>query len=114
MNVKHGFKDDILIITPEFEHLDTQNAGDFKDEVIDLVSSYGSPKVVFDLHRIKSVDSYGLGTILSILKSLHLQGGDLKLARLNHSAKETMEFVSLHKILEIFSGNEAAIHSFKP
>lgn len=113
MNLKHGLKDNILIITPEFENLDTKNASDFKEEVIDLVSSYGNQRVIFDLHKLRSVDSYGLGTILSILKVLNQQGGDLKLSRLNRGTRETLEFVSLHKIFEIFSGNEAAVQSFK-
>ncbi|PJD96308.1 MAG: hypothetical protein CK425_06350 [Parachlamydia sp.] len=113
MNLTHTLKDNVLIITPEFENLDTKNAGDFKNQVIDLISTYGNQKVIFDLHQLQFVDSSGLGSFLSILKVLNKQGGDLKLSRLNRSTQATLEVVSLHKIFEIFAGNEDAIRSFK-
>jgi len=113
MNLTHTLKDNILIITPEFENLDTKNAGDFKEQVIDLISSYGNQKVIFDLHQLQFVDSSGLGSFLSILKVLNKQGGDLKLSGLNRSTRATLEVVSLHKIFEVFAGTEEAIRSFK-
>ncbi|MBS4167531.1 STAS domain-containing protein [Parachlamydia sp. AcF125] len=113
MNFSHTFQDDVLIITPEIENLDTKNATDFKQQVIELISNYENPKVVFDLHRLQFVDSSGLGSFLSILKALNKQGGNLKLSCLNRSTRATLEVVSLHKIFEIFKQKEEAISSFK-
>lgn len=113
MNLSHTLQDNVLIITPEIENLDTKNAADFKQQVIELISTYENPKVVFDLHRLQFVDSSGLGSFLSILKALNKQGGDLKLSCLNRSTRATLEVVSLHKIFEIFNKNEEAIKSFK-
>lgn len=106
-------KDNVLIITPETKSLDVKAASEFKKRVIDIISETESQNVVFDLHELQFIDSSGLGTFLSVLRVLHTQGGELKLANMNKTIRTMFELVSMHKIFEIFNSTDEAIKSFK-
>ncbi len=105
-------KDNVLIITPNMEVLDALASLEFKQKVMDLIQAKASKNVVFDLHQLQFIDSSGLGSFLSVLRTLHGHGGDLKLARLNRPVRTVFELVSMHKIFEIFNSTDEAIKSF--
>jgi sigma-B regulation protein RsbU (phosphoserine phosphatase) len=106
-------KENILIITPEKESLDASDAPEFKDKVIELITESKSMSVVFDLNKLQFIDSSGLGSFLSVLRTLNARGGDLKLARMNGQIRTMFELVKMHKIFEIYNSTEDAIESFK-
>jgi anti-sigma B factor antagonist len=54
---------EITIVQLPGEQLDAGNAKDFKRDVAPILSA--TSKVVFDLSRLRFVDSSGLGAILS-------------------------------------------------
>lgn len=112
MEFSHHVQDNILIITPQGENLDAKNAPIFKEGVLNLVRSTGINKLIFDLSHLQFIDSSGLGTFLSIQRSLNTQGGTLKLAHLNKSIRTMFEIVSMHRIFDIFPNIEEAVKSF--
>lgn len=113
MELDHETLQDVLVITPHTATLDAKDAPDFKEKVINLISKESSNNVVLDLHQLTFIDSSGLGSFLSVLRTLHTQGGELKLARMNKPIRTMFELVSMHKIFEIFNSTEDAIRSFK-
>ncbi len=113
MEISHDTRDGILIVTLEGEHLDARETPFFKQKVVDLLENESISRAIFDLHRLQFIDSSGLGAFLSILKSLHGKGGDLKLAGMNRTIRTMFELVCMHKIFEIFNSPEEALRSFQ-
>lgn len=113
MQFAHSKQNNILVITPEGESLDAQDAPEFKEKVIDLIQTNALNRVVFDLHQLQFIDSSGLGSLLSVLRVLHSTGGELKLACMNKPVRTMFELVSMHKIFEIFNSTDEAVNSFK-
>lgn len=107
-------ENNVLIITPEVDSLDSNDSPEFKEKVIHLINDNSSNQVIFDLHQVHFIDSSGLGTFLSVLRTLHSHGGDLKLARMNKPIRTMFELISMHKIFEIFNSTEEAVRSFNP
>jgi anti-anti-sigma factor len=112
MEFSHRIQDNILVITPQGEHLDAKNASVFKEEVLSLIASTDLSRLVFDLNHLQFIDSSGLGTFLSIQRTLNTRGGTLKLAHLNKPIRTMFEIVSMHRIFDIFATSDEAIRSF--
>ena len=114
MEFTHFQQDQILILTPELKTLDARDAPDFKEKALTLIGDTSAQQVIFDLHHLQFIDSSGLGALLSILRHLTAQGGDLKIAELNKPVRAVFELVSMHKIFEIYQTKEDALRSFGP
>jgi anti-anti-sigma factor len=112
MHITHSIQNDVLIITPQGDSLDAKDASEFKEDVSALIRNANQFHVVFDLQHIQFVDSSGLGAFLSVLRLLHSNHGELKLAELNKAVRTMFELVSMHKIFEIYNSTEEAIKSF--
>lgn len=113
MNIEHFIKDKILIIRPSKGSLDIKEASALKDAVIDLSVVTGTKEIVLNLENLDFIDSSGLSCLLSLLRWLNQQGGELKLAKINRPLRTMFELVSLNKILETYHETDEAIHSFK-
>src|SRR5664280_1292300 len=68
----------VTVAVLPMEELDASNAADFKREVAPLLET--TTELVFDLTRLRFVDSSGLGAFISCLRKLNAKGGDLKLS----------------------------------
>jgi anti-sigma B factor antagonist len=99
----------VLLVIPG-ETLDAGNAKTFKSEVASVISP--GAKVVFDMSKLRFVDSSGLGAILSCLRQLHAVGGDLKLCAMNKPVRALFELVRMHRVFEIFNSSDEAIRAF--
>lgn len=113
MEISHHTQDGVLLVTLEVDHLDAKDSPAFKQKVLDLLANEHIDRVVFDLHRLKFIDSSGLGAFLAILKALHSKGGELKLSGMTKTVRTVFELVCMHKIFEIFNSSEEALRSFQ-
>ena len=102
--------ENVTIVLVPGETLDASNAKDFKSIVAPLLIP--GAKIVFDLARLKFVDSSGLGAMLSCLRQLNGMGGDLKLCALAKPIRALFELVRMHRVFEIFNAREDAVRSF--
>jgi anti-sigma B factor antagonist len=93
------------------DELDASNAGELKREIAPLLEA--NTRLVIDLSRLRFVDSSGLGAMLSCLRHLSAKGGDLKLCGMSKQVRATFELVRMHKIFDIFSTREEAVHAFQ-
>lgn len=105
-------QDNILIITPEGASLDVHSASSFKDQLVEFLEQKPFKDVVLDLHELQFIDSSGLGSLLSLLRTVQRKGGRLKLASITKPVRTTLELVSMHKIFEIFNTTDEAVRSF--
>ena len=103
---------DVAVVVLPVEELDAGNTAEFKRDVAPLLEQ--STRIVFDLGKLRFIDSSGLGAFLSCLRKVNASGGDLKLCRISKQVRTVFELVRLHRILEIHETREAAAAAFAP
>ncbi|MBW1866260.1 MAG: STAS domain-containing protein [Deltaproteobacteria bacterium] len=110
MEFKIEKSDDVVIVGLMIEALDAGNAKEFKSDISPLLIE--NKKVLFDMSKVKFVDSSGCGTLLSCLRRLNSEEGDLKLMGVQKAVQTLFELVRMHRIIEIFDNREEALDSF--
>ena len=101
----------IYVVKPLGEHLDFETVGVFRREVDSLGGS--GNRVVLDMSELQFVDSSGLGALLSLLRRLSSEGGDLRLAGVTPSVAALLSLVRLDQIIGIHESSEEAVRSFR-
>ena len=103
---------DIHVLTPEGDRLDASTVHVFKDTL--LAELDPASKVIFDLSKLRFIDSTGLGAIVSFLKQSKTAGGSLKLCGMSPAVRKLFELVRVHKIIDIFNTKEETLRAFHP
>lgn len=101
---------DVTVVTLKSEVLDANNSKEFKKNMAPVIKNGG--KVVFNLENVQFIDSAGLGVILSCLRTLNKEGGDLKLFGITKPVRALFELVRMHRIFNIYNTEEEAVQSF--
>ncbi|HSF29292.1 MAG TPA: STAS domain-containing protein [Candidatus Tectomicrobia bacterium] len=102
--------DDVAVTVLPVDELDAGNAGEFKRDIAPVLEA--NTKLVFDLSRLRFVDSSGLGAFLSCLRQVNAKGGDLKLCGMSKPVRTVFELVRLHRIFDILGTREEAVGAF--
>lgn len=113
MHIIQGEQGDILILTPVIPTLDATVSNEFKDKIIQIVHEKKAKKVILDIYNIHFIDSAGLGSLLSVLRALKLEGAHLKLVKLNRVIHTMFELVSMQKVFETHDTLGEAIDAYK-
>jgi anti-sigma B factor antagonist len=100
----------VTIVVVPMDELDASNSADFKREVTPLLEA--TTKLVFDLSRLRFVDSSGLGAFISCLRQLNAKGGDVKLCGMSKQVRGVFELVRMHRIFDICATREDAVRAF--
>ena len=103
--------DCVMLVTLRGPQLDADTALEFKHDIAPVLE--GHCQVVLDLSRLEFVDSSGLGALLSCLRQVHANGGDLKLCGISKPVRSLFELVRMHRLFHIFDTSEAAIRAFQ-
>ncbi|MDR3418503.1 MAG: STAS domain-containing protein [Nevskia sp.] len=101
---------DVTVALVPAEELDAGNSAEFKREAAPLMEA--TTKLVFDLSRLRFVDSSGLGAFISCLRKLNAKGGDVKLCGMSKQVRAVFELVRMHRIFEIYATREEAVRAF--
>jgi anti-anti-sigma factor len=101
---------DVAVVEVNVEQLDASNEDEFRRDMAPVLKEYH--KVVLDLGRVQFIDSRGCGAILSCLKQVSTEGGDLKLCQVTPPARTVFELIRLHKICEILPSRAEAVRAF--
>lgn len=91
--------------------LDASSAKDFKEKV-GLLSRENRVNLVIDMASVDFVDSSGLGSLVSSLRTVNKMGGDIKISGLKDQVRSVFELTRLHRIFGIFADSTAAAMSF--
>jgi anti-sigma B factor antagonist len=102
---------DVTVALVPMEELDAGNAAEFKSDVAPLLEA--TTKLVFDLSRLRFVDSSGLGALISCLRKLNAKGGDVKLCGVSKPVRAVFELVRMHRIFDICGTREEAVQMFQ-
>ena len=101
---------DVTVAVVPMEELDASNSAEFKRDVAPLLEA--TTKLVFDLSRLRFVDSSGLGAFISCLRKLNEKKGDLKICGMSKQVRAVLELVRMHRILDIYGTREEATRAF--
>ena len=100
----------VAVVTLTEENLDARNAKEFKKAIAPMLQE--NTRLILDLSHLLFVDSSGLGAILSVLRTLNAQGGDLKLCGMTKQVRVLFELVRMHRIFEIFGTVDEALLTY--
>jgi anti-sigma B factor antagonist len=102
---------DVVAVVVSVDELDASNAPELKRDIAPVLQA--NTKVVFDLSRVRFVDSSGLGAMLSCLRQLSARKGDLKLCGMSKQVRGAFELVRLHRIFDIYPSKADAVSAFQ-
>ena len=102
---------DVAVIVLSGQILDAGNSQEFKDRIVPLLEE--NQRVVFDMGALQFVDSSGCGALLSCLRRLKAEGGNLKLCCVSMQVKSLFKLIRMDKILDIFSTRDEAVKAFQ-
>ncbi|MCP4291687.1 MAG: STAS domain-containing protein [bacterium] len=90
--------------------LDASVASDFKGELAALIKE-GAQNLIIDLNAVEFIDSTGIGSLVSGLKSMP-SGGGLVLCNVKQRVMDLLELTWLDKVLDVYPDQETALESF--
>ena len=91
--------------------LDASSAKDLKEKVSSLTKE-NHIKLIIDMGAVDFIDSSGLGSLVSSLRTVNKLGGDIKITALQDQVRAIFELTRLHRIFGIYEDNGAAAKSF--
>ena len=109
LSVKSYDKNGITVVEIS-GRLDAGSAPELKARLVELCKDHIN--FVFDLSQMGSIDSTGLGCIITCRNVAAKVGGNVKLACPQIKPKMVFEITRAHKIFDIFDNLDAAIESF--
>ncbi len=111
MSIKSTYiKNGVFVIELE-GRLDIQYADNLGQSIIDVVDT-GEKYLLFDLKKLKFMDSSGLRIFIGLKRQLSELKGDVKIVNMNSNIKKVFETVELDKHFEIFTDFKKAVSSF--
>jgi anti-sigma B factor antagonist len=111
LEIDYPERTDVSVIRPISENLDHESSAEIKTLLVDLIAAH-KIHVVLDLENVETIRSPGLGVLISGMKSLRKNGGDLKLCGVRDNVKEILEVTRVSEALQIFDDLESAVRSF--
>jgi len=88
--------------------LDAVTAPELRPTIDALVARGPKQRVVCDLRSLETIDSSGVGAIISLFKRLRLKGGDVCIARLRGQPKEIFRLLRLDRAFDLYETIEQA------
>ena len=110
MEIREEKVNDVEVLKLE-GRLDASSAKDVKEKVA-LLTKENRVKLVIDMGGIDFIDSSGLGSLVSSLRSVNKLGGDIKVSALQDQVRAIFELTRLHRIFGIYDDSNAAAMSF--
>jgi len=91
-----------IVLKVHEDIMDMKSGEDFKEALMRIYDE-GEKEVVLDLREVNLVNSHGIGKILMFYKRFQEAGGQMYMAPLQGSIKETFESLMLDKLIPSFS-----------
>lgn len=102
---------EVAVVEVKAEFLDASNSKPFKDRMATVCRA--SKKVVLDLGHVGFIDSTGCGALLTCLKQLTADGGDMKLCNITKPVRALFDLVRMQRILQICGTRDEAVQAFQ-
>ena len=110
MEIRQETINDVEVLKLE-GRLDASSAKDLKENVGSLTQE-NHIRFIIDMGAVDFIDSSGLGSLVSSLRTVNKLGGDIKISALQDQVRAIFELTRLHRIFGIYEDNDAAAKSF--
>ena len=95
-----------VVLRPE-GRLNMVAAPDLREQLHSLVRA-GNARLVVDLAAVETIDSSGLGALISGLKAARQAGGDLRISSPSEQATAVLELTNLNRVLQVIESPDSA------
>ena len=112
MNFSISDENGIHILKVNLKRATIDYVKEFRELLLDLIETKNIKKSVIDLSEVEFVDSSFLGAVVSGLKKIAANKGDIKISGLQSPVRSMFEITRLYKVFEIFDEIEDALNSF--
>jgi anti-sigma B factor antagonist len=102
--------DGVLVLELREAALDVKNMREFRQAAHALMQD--KPRVVFDMTGVRFVDSSGLGALISCLRHVRGNQGDMKLCSMSKPVRALFELTRMHRVFNIIETRDEAVRSF--
>jgi len=105
------FRPCAVTVTQLPEKLDIRQGRLFFNE-LESRMNIDRPCVVLDCSRVQTMDRFAIHMLLCCLEEAMKRDGDVKLAAVSPSARETLEMTRVDRLFEIYDTETDAVNSF--
>lgn len=102
-------RENFVIISIHQARATAELARDFKDFLFDLIDRKECRLMIINLSEVTFMDSFFLGAIVSGLKKIKSQGGEMRLVNLQPSLSPVFELMHLNEVFSIYPTLEQAL-----
>ena len=96
----------VVVIRPE-GRLNMMAAPGLREQLHKLVQD-GQTRLVVDMSGVETIDSSGLGALISGLKAARQSGGDLRISQPGEQALAVLELTNLNRVLKSYQSADDA------
>jgi len=93
------------------ETMNSRQARDFYRGMLPVLSS-DRPQIVFDMSKMKHVDSVGISVFLQCMRQAMMHDGDIRMAGVLPQTAVIFELTRVGRLFEMFENSTAAAKSF--
>lgn len=111
MNLETKKSGEIVVLKPLSNNIDSTVCSEFKARVIDLINQENN-YFLLNLSQVDFIDSSGLGAIISILKTLNINNGDIVLSDVNPPVFNLFKLTRLNGVFKIYSTEKEGLDFF--
>lgn len=110
MNLEIKQEKGLLLVKPLDKSIEATNSRDFKGKIMDLINQ-GNKMVILNLSKVEFIDSSGLGSLISVLKSLTNSQGKIAICEAQDPVIKVFTLTRLNQVFQFFPQEQAAINS---
>ena len=105
-------ENDVTILKIEQNRATFETTREFRQNLTKLIDKNKWRKLIIDMSNVEFADSSFLGSLITGLKKITSNQGDIRLFGLQSAVKTMVELTRLYRVFEIFNTKEEALNSF--
>jgi anti-sigma B factor antagonist len=102
---------EVFVVKSLEKRIDASSAADFKGKIANWINN-GHKWLVLDLSEVDFIDSSGLGSMLSILKTIGDQG-NMVVCGVGETVMRLFRLTRMNRVFQIFTSQEEAVDALK-
>lgn len=91
--------------------IDADTVSAFKKRMLEIIAQ-GSAHLVMDFSTLHFIDSMGLGTLISLLRTVRGKNGDIKIASMSDDVKMIFQITRLDRLFDVAPDATGACEKF--
>ena len=111
MRVDEKIVGEVAVLTLKGDILDTEDDATFQQKIMSLVVD-GVRKVIVDMGRVNKVNSRGLSSLITAVKTMHKSNGDIRIAGLDQHVNDIFVETRLTRLFPTYETVGRAMASY--